>query len=401
MSKAWLSIVGIGEDGLAGLGQSARDALDEATTVVGGKRHLAMLGKDTRPQITWGSPFKSNMAKIGKLKGQKVCVLASGDPLTFGVGATLIKAFGADQCMVFPHPSSFSLAAARMGWSQAGVEMLTLHSRPLANLNRYLRSGARLLALTNDGKSPIEVARLLVAQGYGDTRMTVLSHLGGPKEKQQAGIARTWKGKSPDLNVIALECVADRGKSHRNRLAGLADSLYEHDGQLTKQDVRAVTLAALTPAPDDVLWDVGAGAGSIAIEFLRAESNATAFAIEQNKKRLKNIKTNADNLGVPALNIIAGQAPAALKDLTRPSVIFVGGGVGDVKILQTCWRALKPGGRFVANSVSIEGETRLFDMMRRHGGSLTQIAVSHMDTIGDLHAWRAMRPVVQYRAIKL
>jgi len=400
MSKAWISIVGIGEDGLEGLSQIARSALDNAQTVVGGERHLAMLGKDIRPRVIWDSPLKNTLAKIKKLKGLPICVLATGDPMTFGIGVTLIREFGVDQCAVYPHQSAFSLAAARMGWSLADVDTLTLHGRPLENLNRYLRPGARLLALANDGDTAKEVSHLLTARGYGDSVVSVFEHMGGSRENRLEGPARKWRRKSKDLSTIAIQCIAGEDALCRSRLAGLPDDLYQHDGQLTKHDVRAVTLAALAPAPKDVLWDVGAGAGSVAIEFLRTEPGARAFAIEQNAKRLKNIRLNADSLGVPGLNIIKGSAPDALKDLEKPTVIFIGGGVGNIKILQTCWLALPPGGRLVANSVTIEGETGLFELMRRHGGTMTQIAVSHLDAMGDLHSWRAMRPVVQYRGTK-
>jgi precorrin-6B C5,15-methyltransferase / cobalt-precorrin-6B C5,C15-methyltransferase len=400
MTTPWLSIVGVGEDGLAGLSASARLALDSAETIIGGKRHLAMLGKDKRPRILWDSPLGKTLAKIKKLKGKKACVLATGDPMTFGVGVTLIKAFGPEQCAVYPHQSAFSLAAARLGWSLAEVDTLTLHGRPLSNLNRYLRPHARLLALANDGHTANQVSKMLMEAGYGMSRIMVFEHMGGPKEKRHEGVANTWRKKTKDLNTIAISCIADTARPRRSRLAGLPDDLYQHDGQLTKQEVRAVTLAALSPAPNDILWDVGAGAGSIAIEFLRSESTAKAFAVEHNAKRIKNIEANAHNLGSSNLKIIQGRAPEALKGLEKPSVIFVGGGVGDNKVLQACWRALVPGGRFIANSVSIEGETRLFDMMRRYGGTMTQVAVSHLDHIGGLHAWRAMRPVIQYRVTK-
>ncbi|MBT3703606.1 MAG: precorrin-6y C5,15-methyltransferase (decarboxylating) subunit CbiE [Alphaproteobacteria bacterium] len=400
MTTPWLFIVGVGEDGLAGLSASARSAFDTSEVIIGGKRHLAMLGKDKRPQVLWDSPLGKTLSKIKRLKGKRTCVLATGDPMTFGVGVTLIKKFGPEQCAVYPHQSAFSLAAARLGWSLADVNTLTLHGRPLSNLNRHLRPNTRLLALANDGHTANQVSKMLTEAGYGESQITVFEHMGGPKEKRHEGIAKTWKRKSKDLNTIAISCVADPSEPRRAKLAGLPDDLYQHDGQLTKQEVRAVTLAALSPAPNDILWDVGAGAGSVAIEFLRAERTAKAIAIEHNAKRIKNIKANAQNLGVEHLKIIQGRAPQTLMDLEKPTVIFIGGGVGNAKVLQTCWRVLKPGGRLVANSVSIEGETRLFDMMRRYGGTMTQVAISHLDHIGDLHAWRAMRPVIQYRVTK-
>ena len=400
MSKVWLSIVGIGEDGLEGLGQPARAAVDGAAVFVGGERHLGMLGDDGRPRLTWDSPLGKTIARIRKLEGRQVCVLATGDPMSYGIGETLTREFGMAQCLVMPHQSAFSLACARLGWPLAEADCLTLHGRPVGLLNQHLRPNARLLILSGDGATPNGVARALKLAGYGDSAMTVFEHMGGRKEKRHDGTAKTWRRKAADLNTIAVHCMADPGAAPLMRPAGLPDELFQHDGQLTKREVRAVTLAALAPAPGEVLWDVGAGAGSIAIEFLRAEPTAQALAIERNAKRIANIRANGENLGVQNLRIIKGTAPAALKGLARPDVIFIGGGVSDEKLLPACWRALPRGGRLVVNAVSTEGEGELFRFMSRQGGEMTRIAVSHMDTMGDLHAWRAMRPVSQYRGRK-
>ncbi|NQV59774.1 MAG: precorrin-6y C5,15-methyltransferase (decarboxylating) subunit CbiE [Alphaproteobacteria bacterium] len=400
MNKVWLSIIGIGEDGLAGLDQAGRAAVDAAEIFVGGERHLAMLGDDPRPRLTWDSPLGKTLAKIRGLRGRQVCVLATGDPMSYGIGVTLTAEFGMAQCVVIPRQSAFSLACARLGWPLAEVDCLTLHGRPLGLLNGHLRPNARLLILSGDGDTPKLVAQILKAAGYGESGITVLEHMGGARENRHDGLAKSWRGKVKDLNTIALHCIADRDAPRLMRPAGLADDLFRHDGQLTKREVRAVTLAALAPAPGEILWDVGAGAGSIAIEFLRAEPTAQAIAIEQNPKRIANIRANQNNLGVSNLQIIKGTAPVALKGLAKPDVIFIGGGVSDGKLLQACWRALPSGGRFVANAVSAEGEAELFRFMGRQGGEMTRIAVSHMDSMGDLHAWRAMRPVTQYRGIK-
>jgi precorrin-6B C5,15-methyltransferase / cobalt-precorrin-6B C5,C15-methyltransferase len=400
MSKTWLSIIGIGEDGLAGLTKPARDIIDDAEIFVGGDRHLAMLGDDPRPRLTWESPLRKTVDRIKGLKGRQVCVLATGDPMSYGIGVTLTREIGVEQCVVIPHQSAFSLACARLGWPLAEIDGLTLHGRPLGLLNQHLRPNARLLILSEDGDTPKQVARALKDSGYGDSLITVFEHMGGAREKRHDGIAKTWRRKVRDLNTIAVTCRAGPAAPRLMRLAGLPDDLFQHDGQLTKRDVRAVTLAALAPAPGEILWDVGAGAGSIAIEFLRAEPTARAIAIERNTVRAANIRANGQQLGARNLQIVEGAAPAALKGLTKPDVVFVGGGVSDAKILQACWHALPSSGRLVANAVSAEAEAGLFQFMKRHGGDMTRIAISHMDAMGDLHAWRAARPVTQYRGRK-
>ncbi|MBT3333377.1 MAG: precorrin-6y C5,15-methyltransferase (decarboxylating) subunit CbiE [Rhodospirillaceae bacterium] len=400
MTTPWLSIIGIGEEGLPGLNQAARAGIDGAEIFVGGARHLAMLGDDPRPRMTWDSPLQETMAKIKALKGQAVCVLASGDPMSYGIGVTLSREIGLAQCLVIPHQSAFSLACARLGWPLAEVDCLTLHGRPLGLLHLHLRPNARLLILSEDGKTPKQVAAMLKANGYGNSTITVFEHMGGAKERRHDGTARTWRRNTADLNTIAVDCRIDPDTVHLMRTAGLADEVYQHDGQITKREVRAVTIAALSPRPGEVFWDVGAGAGSIAIEFLRAEPTAQAIAIEQNPKRIANIIANGENLGAGNLRVVAGSAPAALKGLAKPNVIFIGGGVSDAKVLNACWRALGPNGRLIANGITMEAEAQLFAFMQRHGGGMTRIAISHLDGMGDLHAWRAMQAVSQYRGQK-
>ncbi len=403
MSEIWLSIIGIGEDGLPGLAPPARAVIDDAEIFVGGERHLAMLANDPRPRLTWDSPLRKTVAKIRGLRGRRVCVLATGDPMAYGIGVTLTREFGMAQCLVLPGQSAFSLACARLGWSLPEVDCLTLHGRPLGLLNQHLRPNARLLILSENGQTPKQVAQMLKAAGFGDSRITVFENMGGGRDKRHEGTARTWRTwrrKVNDLNTIALHCIADPDAPRLMRPAGLPNELFQHDGQLTKREVRAVTLAALAPAPGETMWDVGAGAGSIAIEFLRAEPTAQAIAIERNAKRIANIRANGSNLGVVNLQTVKGTAPAALQGLSKPNVVFIGGGLSDGKLLQACWRALTPGGRLVANAITAEGEHELFRFMRRRGGEMTRIALSRMDAMGDLHAWRHMRPVTQYRATK-
>jgi precorrin-6Y C5,15-methyltransferase (decarboxylating) len=400
MSRIWLSIIGIGEDGLDGLAGPARQLIGGAEILVGGDRHLAMLGDDARPRLTWESPLRKTIDRIKALKGQAVCVLATGDPMSYGIGVTLTREIGMAQCVVLPHQSAFSLACARLGWPLADIDAMTLHGRPLGLLNQHLRPHARILILSENGETPKHVARILKESGYGNSRITVFERMGGAAEKRHDGVARTWRRGVKDLNTIAVTCDAGPAAPRLMRTPGLPDELFRHDGQLTRRDVRAVTLAALSPAPGEILWDVGAGAGSIAIEFLRAEPTARAIAIERNPGRAANIRANGERLGARNLRIVEGAAPEALKGLEKPDVIFIGGGVGDGKVPRACWRALPSGGRLVANAVSMESEAQLFQFMRRHGGDMIRIAISHMDDMGGLHAWRGAHPVTQYRGRK-
>ncbi len=297
--------------------------------------------------------------EIVGLRGTPVCVLATGDPMFFGIGVTLAKRVSVDEMTILPAPSAFSLACARLGWPLAEVETLTLHGRPLALINGYIQPGARLLILSNDGATPCQVAGVLRERGYGESRLSVFEHMGGDKERCIEATAADWaQDRVADLNTLAVACIADPGAAHLPRVPGLPDDAFAHDGQLTKREVRAATLAALAPAPGQLLWDVGAGCGSIAIEWLRAAPNARAIAIERDAARRALIEANAATLGVPRLEIVAGVAPAALGGLAAPDAVFIGGGVADAALVEACWRALRLGGRLVANVVTVEGERR-------------------------------------------
>ena len=404
MKQVWLSIIGVGEDGLSGLGRAARDAIDGAEIFIGGERHLAMLKNDPRPRHTWGSPLAVSINRVKGLKGRQVCVLASGDPMSYGIGVTLTREISPDECLIIAHQSAFSMVCSRLGWALSEVDTLTLHGRPLALINRHLRPHARLLILSEDGNTPKHVAQILKSGGYGNSQITVFEHMGGPKEKRFHGVAKKWRRTVKDLNTFAVHCVADQNFQPATRRSGLPDALFQNDGMLTKQEVRAVTLSAIAPAPREVFWDVGSGSGSIAIEFLRAEPTAKAFAIEQDLKRIEMIRSNGETLGVENLIVVQGEAPVVLKGLEKPHVIFIGGGVSNAKLLQACWRALRPGGRLIANAVSMEGEAGLYAFMLKHDGELSQISISKMKTLGAssrLHAWNAMRTVTQYKGKKI
>ncbi|MGE0257212.1 MAG: precorrin-6y C5,15-methyltransferase (decarboxylating) subunit CbiE [Alphaproteobacteria bacterium] len=402
----WLSVVGIGADGMAGISPAARTLIATAELLVGGARHLAMVPPAMAPldraeRLVWRRPIGDTLGDIAARRGIRVTVLASGDPMWYGIGALLARHFPIDEITIVPHPGVFSLAASRLGWAIEDCIALSLHGRPLDSLRLHLAPGARLLLLSHDGDTPRGVAALLCASGWGPSRMTVFEHLGGEREAVFSGPAEDWgERRAADLNTIALECVPGPGARPLARLAGLPDDAFDHDGQLTKREIRAMTLARLAPLPGETLWDVGAGCGSIAIEWLRAVAGAVAIAVEQHEARAAIIARNAARLGVPGLRVVAGRAPEALAGLPRPDAIFIGGGIAGPILLDTAWAALRSGGRLVANAVSIEGERRLLDWRERNGGELTRIAVSRAEPLGAHHAWRPLLPVTQYSAVK-
>ncbi|MCP1441885.1 precorrin-6Y C5,15-methyltransferase (decarboxylating) [Pseudomonas sp. GGS8] len=390
---SWLTVVGIGEDGFKGLGKNARHALLRATRIVGGQRQLDLLPACIRGERQlWPSPFA--LEPVLALRGESVCVLASGDPMFFGVGASLARQVPNAEMLVLPAPSSCSLAAARMGWPLQEVVTLSVVARPLAALNAQLFSGVRLLVLSNDGQSPAAIAALLRERGFGPSRLTVLEHLGGNAERRIEGVANDWSDPAiADLNLIAIECIAETNTPRLSRLAGLPDSAFQHDGQLTKRDVRAITLARLAPTPGELLWDVGAGSGSIGIEWMRAHPSCRALAIEADEGRQLLIEHNRDALGVPGLQLIRGNAPQALSGLERPDAIFIGGGVTREGVLDTCWTQLKPGGRLIANAVTLQSEVTLMAWRERHGGELTRIHVAQAQPLGEFDTWRQALPI--------
>ncbi len=399
---AWLSVIGVGADGLDGLGSVAHRLIETAETVVGGERHLAMLKPTHRAErLTWTTPLSETVAAIAVRRGRPVAVLATGDPLWFGIGVTLARAFAPEEMVVVPHLSAFSLAAARMAWAIDEAETLTLHGRPLDKLALHLAPAARILALSENGETPASVARYLSERGWGPSVLTVLEHLGGVAERRIAGPADKWSHpRAADLNTLAIECRPGPNAVYWPRVPGLPDDAFIHDGQLTKREVRAATLAVLGPLPGALLWDVGAGCGSIAIEWMRAAPRARAIALEREPSRLALIARNAAALGVPQLRILEGEAPAAFTGLDHPDAIFIGGGLSTPGLIESGWQALKPGGRMSANAVTIEGEARLLSWHNRFGGALIRIAVSRAEELGAFQGWRPLMPVTQWNATK-
>jgi precorrin-6B C5,15-methyltransferase / cobalt-precorrin-6B C5,C15-methyltransferase len=413
--KKWLSIVGIGEDGLDGLSPVARTLVDQAQLIVGGDRHLAFLPTATFPkaiQLPWQSPLSATIPTILQHRGQPVCVLASGDPLCYGVATTLLRQVAIAETTIIPAPSAFSLAAARLGWSLSEVETLSLCGRDPAFLAALLYPGAKILLLSANRETPAIAADLLTRNGYGHSPMTVFSHMGGSQERQVTAIAQDYltndslNADVTDLNTIAVNCQVNgkangiENAAHRSRVPGLPDSAFEHDGQLTKREVRAVTLSALAPQPGQLLWDVGAGCGSIGIEWMRSDRRCRAIAIEMQPDRRAMIAANAASLGVPNLQIVAGKAPDALIDLPQPDTIFIGGGVTGAGVLDTCWQALPTGGRLVVNAVTVEAEHLLMQAVGDRGGSLTRIAIQRAEPVGKFLGWKAFAPITQWNGVK-
>ncbi|MBV4533096.1 precorrin-6y C5,15-methyltransferase (decarboxylating) subunit CbiE [Pseudomonas sp. SWRI107] len=396
----WLTVIGIGEDGFSGLGKQARRALLAATRVFGSPRQLALLPRCIGGErLPWPRPF--SLEPVLALQGEPVCVLASGDPMFYGVGASLARHVPAAAMQVLPMPSSCALAAARLGWALQDVQVVSLVARPLAVLNGHLFSGLRLLLLSNDEHSPAAIAALLCERGFGPSRLQVFEHLGGAAERQLAGTAEDWPhGDIAALNLVAIDCLAAPNALRLPRVAGLPDSAFLHDGQLTKRDVRAITLARLAPQPGEVLWDVGAGCGSIGIEWMRAHPSCRTLAIEADEGRQGFIEHNRDALGVPGLQLIRGKAPQALEALEQPDAVFIGGGVTREGVLGLCWERLRPGGRLVANAVTLQSEGVLAQFRDAHGGELTRIHIAHTQPLGAFDTWRQALPITLLEVVK-
>jgi len=302
---------------------------------------------------------------------------------------------------VIPHLSAFTLAAARLGWPIADCACLTVHGRSIDLLAPHLAPRQRLLVLSENADTPAQVARWLVSRGWGPSRLSVLARMGGSNEAIASGSAESWSApRGDDLNTLAIDCVAGPEARAFTTAPGLPDDAFIHDGQLTKREIRAATLSALAPLPGELLWDVGAGCGSIAIEWMRAAPRARAVAIERDPARVDFIARNAASLGTPRLKIVAEAAPASLAGLERPDAIFIGGGISDEALLTACWNALAPRGRLVANVVTIEGEAMLAAWHARHGGVMSRIAVSRLERVGPYHGWRALMPITQWSVVK-
>lgn len=397
----WITIIGIGDDGFDSLNEIAHHAITNATLIIGGDRHLQFLPKTiTCKLLRWSSPIQTSIDKLLTHQGQPVCILASGDPLCHGIATTLLRSIPLAEMQIIPSLSAFTLARSRLGWSNTEVETISLCGRDPAFLRAALYPNAKLLILSSDQHTPNIVCDRLTEWGYGDADITILEHLGGPKENQLHTIAHQRFTKPiASLNTIAIQ-------THNSQFSiphaqfPIPEAQYQHDGQITKQEIRTLTLAALSPFPGQILWDVGAGSGSIGIEWMRTHPRNQAIAIESHPDRLANITQNAKNLGVPNLKIIAGRAPEALQNLQRPDSIFIGGGITRSGVFETCWDALNDGGRMVINGVTLETEMKLFQLKQVHGGSLTRIQIQRAEPIGNFLGWKSLSPITQWLVTK-
>ncbi|HEX3487916.1 MAG TPA: precorrin-6y C5,15-methyltransferase (decarboxylating) subunit CbiE [Streptosporangiaceae bacterium] len=395
-----VTVVGIGEDGWEGLGAGARAALARARLIVGSARQLGLLpaGLEARREPL-PSPLLEHLDQLVLRPG--LCLLASGDPMRHGIGATLARRLGPGRLRVFPGVSSVALACARLGWPEPETEVVSLVTQPPEAALAALRPGGRVVLLCRDGQTPHQVAQLLAASGWGDSEVTVLERLGGPAERvlgpvQASGLAGTGFA---DLCVLGIRPRADAG-TPAGRMPGLPDAAFESDGQLTRRELRVLALAALRPGPGELLWDVGAGSGSIGIEWLRAEPLARAVAVEARADRAERVQRNAAALGVPGLQVITGPAPAALAGLPPPDAVFVGGGLTADGLLEACWERLRPGGRLVAHAVTVESEAVLHRWQRAEGGQLVRADLSYAEPLGGFTTWRPALPVIQWQVTR-
>ncbi|QQR38023.1 precorrin-6y C5,15-methyltransferase (decarboxylating) subunit CbiE [Devosia rhizoryzae] len=402
MSEPWLTIVGIGEDGLNGISAAARAAISKADQVFGGARHLELAAEAiTGSALPWASPFSDSVEQIIAARGQKICVLASGDPYHFGVGATLSKRVDPAEMQVLPIASAFSLAAARLGWPLQDVVSLSLHGRPVELILPHLHAGARILALTSDENGPVALARVLTEAGFGRSIVTVMEALGGPDERILSQMAELFMLTDiHPLNVCAVTVVPLPGARVLALTPGLDDGLFEHDGQMTKREMRALTLSALAPRRHELLWDIGAGSGSVGIEWMLADPSCRAIAVESHPERVARIGRNAKAFGVPGLTVVEGTAPSALDGLEPPHAVFVGGGGSEPGVMEAAMTALRPNGRLVANAVTLEMEAVLLALQAEHGGDLTRLSVARAEPVGTMTGWRPAMPITQWRWVK-
>jgi precorrin-6Y C5,15-methyltransferase (decarboxylating) len=391
----WLSVIGIGDDGPEGLSPASRALLDEAEIIIGADRHFVRLPDDGRERIPWISPLSDLAKRITDFRGRRVAVLASGDPMCFGIGSTLTRYVPVDEMVILPALPAFTLAASRLAWPYQQCARITLHGRPLENLALHVHPGARLLILSHDATTPAAVAGWLTKRGFGESAMTVLAHMGGAAETRHEGKAADWSHDVPDLNTIAVECVARPDAYWLPRTAGLPDEAFEHDGKMTKREARALALAKLQPHRGALLWDVGAGCGSVAVEWLRAALGSKAIALEPRAERRAMMARNAASLGVPDLEIRDATAPEGLEGLPQPDAIFIGGGISNETLATAC-DALPVGGRLVVHAVTLESEAVLLAHHARSGGELIRLSVARAEAVGPYHGWKPAMPVTQW-----
>lgn len=397
--SAWLHIVGIGDNGLDSLTSATRAVVESAEVIIGAARHHELTEGLSAERINWPSPFDALVEQLRSLSGKRVVVFATGDPLWFSVGARIGREIDPAEITYHPQLSAFQLASARMGWSLADVETLTVHGRPVEQMIAFIQPHQKLLILTTGAETPAQIAEFLTSRGFGQSKMSVLAHMGGADEARFDGRAVDWSHDVPAFNTLAVECIAAPDAALLPRVPGLPDALFTSDGTMTKREVRAATLGKLMPMRGALLWDIGAGSGSVAIEWMRAARYARAIGIEPRADRRAMAGENALALGTPRLEIIAGTAPDALSGLEAPDAIFIGGGMSE-EVFAAAWEALKPLGRLVSNAVTLESEAVLTQLHKTYGGDLVRLCVQRAEPVGRLTGWRPAMPVTQWSLIK-
>ena len=393
MDDPWLTIVGMGEDGPDGLPAASLRALAEAEAIMGPSRHLALLPDVTAERVEWPVPFAEGLLRLQGMRGRRVVVLASGDPFWFGAGSVIARAFDPEEWRALPGVSCFSLAASRLGWPVEETACLALHAAPLTRLVPHLHPGARLLVTLRDGASAGDLARWLASQGFGTSRVHLLEALGGPRQRVRSVTAA--EGAPPDVAHPVMAAIEVAGGAGLPLVPGRPDASFANDGQITKAPVRALTLAALSPRPGETLWDIGAGSGSVALEWLLAHASLKAVAVEARTDRAARIRENALALGQDRLTVVEGRAPEALAGLPEPQAVFAGGGL-DAALLDHLTGRLGPGTRLVANAVTLETEALVTQAQARLGGSLLRIELSEAQPLGRFRGWKAAYPLVQW-----
>lgn len=394
----WLTLLGWGEGGTQGLTAASRAALESAQVVFGARRHLRLLPPLNAEVIEWPVPFADGIPQLLNQRGRRVVMLVSNDPFWFGAGTTLAQHLSASEWLAMPAPSTFSLAASRLGWPVEHCTCLGLHAKPLTRIRPYLHAGRRLLVLVRDGEAVAELAALVTSVGFGDTQLTLLESLGGDNERiRHCRVDTVLPDDIAHPVAVALE-VAGKGPA-LPLTPGLPDHFFEHDGQITKQTIRAITLAALAPMPGERLWDIGSGSGSIAIEWLLAHPDNQAVGFEHNAERAARARSNAKSLGVDWLEVKQGRAPDVLNDTPPPDAVFIGGGLSQA-LLDDLWQRLPEGVRIVANAVTLESEALLAHWHQQVGGELLRLELANAAPIGTRRGWKASYPIVQWRGVR-
>ncbi|MEM8837415.1 MAG: precorrin-6y C5,15-methyltransferase (decarboxylating) subunit CbiE [Pseudomonadota bacterium] len=401
---AWLTVLGIGDNGLESLTPAARRLFDASDSVIAPERVLAEIpeteldGKEVTP---WTSRVHETLRNLKERRGEALTILATGDPMHFGIGATLSRVFEPEEMRILPHPSGFSLAATRLCWPLQDVACISLHGRAVGRLHAAIEPGQRILALTSNATTIGEAVAILNERGFGESKVSVLEHIGGKAERIVSFRADTMPNEGfADFNMLAIDCKPGSGAVIRPRTPGLPDDAFVHDGQMTKREARAVTLAALEPFPDAVLWDIGAGCGSVAIEWMRSARGAKAVCFEQDQNRLAMLSENAHALGVPDIKVVEGRFPESIEDKDPPDAVFIGGGLSEDAVFDAAWKALKTNGRLVANTVTLEGEAKAISLQEAHGGELVRLDVSILAKVGKMRALSPRMSVLQWRAVK-